>query len=200
MTDRLDDGGVGEITGSWDHAALPANVRLGRDVWIERKASFARFRSECRPGCVLGDRARVYGWTMFNVEPAGAVEVGDDAVLVGATFLCAGRIRIGHRVVISYGVTIADCDFHPRDPLRRRFDAEAIAPSGDRSRRAGLDARPVAIEDDVWIGIGAIVLKGVRIGRRAHIGAGAVVTADVPPGAVVRGNPGRVVDAADDGG
>ena len=49
------------------------------------------------------------------------------------------------------------------------------------------------IEDDVWIGIGAIVLKGVRIGKDARIAAGSVVTTNVPPGATVVGNPARVV-------
>jgi acetyltransferase-like isoleucine patch superfamily enzyme len=179
-------------------APLPANLRLGRDVWIEHRSSFAAFRSECRPGCTLGDRVRVYGWTMFHVEPEGAIEVGDDTLLVGPAFLCAGRIRIGRRVVISYGVTIADCDFHPLDPLRRRFDVEASSPFGDPGRRPALDAHPVAIEDDAWIGIGAIVLKGVRIGYRARVGPGAVVTADVPPGALVRGNPARIVGGVED--
>ena len=50
------------------------------------------------------------------------------------------------------------------------------------------------VEDDAWIGIGAIILKGVRIGRGARIGPGAVVTADVPAGAAVAGHPARVVD------
>jgi acetyltransferase-like isoleucine patch superfamily enzyme len=51
----------------------------------------------------------------------------------------------------------------------------------------------VVIEDDVWIGIGALVLKGVRIGTGSRVGAGAVVTSDVPPGTMVAGNPARIV-------
>jgi acetyltransferase-like isoleucine patch superfamily enzyme len=51
----------------------------------------------------------------------------------------------------------------------------------------------VVIEDDVWIGIGAIILKGVLVGRGARVGAGAIVTSDVPPEATVVGNPARVV-------
>jgi len=188
---------VDAITGRFDHATLPANVKTGRDVWIERRASFARCRSAYRPGCVLGDRVRVHAWTTFNIEPDGSVEVGDDTVLVGATLLCAGRIRIGRGVVVSYGVTIADCDFHPIDPAARRLDAEANAPAADRSRRPPLVPRPVEIGDDAWIGIGAIVLKGVRIGRGARIGAGAVVTGDVADGVTVAGNPARVVAAGE---
>jgi len=132
---------------------------------------------------------QIYTWTTFNIEPAGFVEIGDDSILVGPVFMCAERISVGRRVVISYNVTIADADFHPLDPEARKEDAIANAPQGDRRRRPPFVSRPVVIEDDVWIGIGAIILKGVRIGSGARIGAGAVVTSDVPAGTAVAGNP-----------
>jgi acetyltransferase-like isoleucine patch superfamily enzyme len=187
------DSSMGVWTGTWDYGVLPKNVVLGRDCWIERKDSFARFRSAQQPGLVLGDRVRVYTWTTFNVEPSGMIEVGDDSILVGPTFMCAQRISIGRRVVISYQVTIADADFHPIDPELRRQDAIANSPSGDRSHRPSYIFRPVVIEDDAWIGIGAIILKGVTIGRGARVDAGAVVTSNVPPGAIVAGNPARLI-------
>lgn len=184
-----------DITGQWDYASLPSNVRVGHDCWLERKDSFGSFRSQQNPGLVLGDRVRVYTWTTLNVEPGGVVEVGSDSILVGPVFMCAERITIGQRVVISYNVTIADADFHPFDPDLRKQDAIANSPYGDRSQRPPFASRPVVIEDDVWIGIGVIILKGVRIGRGARVGAGAVVTRDVPPGATVVGNPAVVVEA-----
>ena len=180
-----------EISGSWNYADLPSNVQLGKECWLERKSSFARFRSSRRPGLILGDRVRVYTWTTFNVEPTGLIEVGDDSTLVGAVFMCAEHIHIGKRVIVSYNVTIADSDFHPLEPEQRKQDAIASAPEGDRSQRPALVTRPVIIEDDVRIGIGAIVLKGVRIGKGACIGAGSVVASDVSAGAVVAGNPAR---------
>jgi acetyltransferase-like isoleucine patch superfamily enzyme len=180
-----------ELTGAWDYATLPANVRLGAGCFVERKDSFHRFFSTRRPGLILGDRVTAYTWTEFNVEPGGVLEVGDDTILVGPVFMCAESIRIGKRVIVSYNVTTADSDFHPRDPGKRQQDAIANAPYGDRSGRPPLVARPVVIEDDAWIGIGAIVLKGVRIGRGARVAAGAVVTANVPAGATVAGNPAR---------
>jgi acetyltransferase-like isoleucine patch superfamily enzyme len=133
----------------------------------------------------------VYTWTTFNIEPTGAIEIGDDCVLVGPVFMCAERIVVGRRVVLSYNVTIADCDFHPKDYELRKQDAIANAPGGDRSRRPPLETSPVVIGDDVWVGIGAIILKGVRVGDGARIGAGAVVTDDVPAGRRVIGNPAR---------
>jgi acetyltransferase-like isoleucine patch superfamily enzyme len=180
-----------EITGDWDYRTLPANVALGERCFIERKASFKRFRSIREPGLSLGSRVTVYTWAEFNVEPQGSISVDDDCVLVGPIFMCAERISIGRRVVISYHVTIADSDFHPHTRAARRQDALANAPGGDLSLRPRVESRPVIIDDDAWIGIGAIVLQGVRIGRGARVGAGAVVTRDVPDGATVLGNPAR---------
>jgi carbonic anhydrase/acetyltransferase-like protein (isoleucine patch superfamily) len=184
---------VRTVTGEWDYATLPANVRLGRGCWIERPQSFERFRSTRSPGVVLGDDVAVHGWTVFNVEPGGVVTVGDGSVLVGAVFMCQEEIAVGRGVVISYQVTIADSDFHPRDPAERRRDAVASAPQGDPADRPAVESRPVRIGDGAWIGIGAIVLKGVQVGAGARIGAGAVVARHVPAGATVEGNPARVV-------
>lgn len=185
---------VREITGEWDHATLPDNIRVGEGCYLERRESFKRFRSTRHPGLVLGRGVRAYTWTEFNVEPAGLLEIGDETVLVGAVFMCAEHICIGQRVIISYNATIADSDFHPRDPELRKQDAIFNSPQGDREHRPVLVTRPVVVEDDAWIGIGAILLKGVRIGKGARIGAGAVVTRDVPAGADVAGNPARLVD------
>jgi acetyltransferase-like isoleucine patch superfamily enzyme len=188
---------TGELTDTWDYSLLPANVRLGADCFLEDRCSFGRFRSRQDPGLVLGDRVRVHNWTAFTIEAGGAVTVGDDSTLVGAIFWCSDRVTIGKRVVISYNVMIADSDFHPRDPDLRRQDAIAISPGGDPSRRPPIVSRPVVIEDDVWVGINAIILKGVRVGAGARVAAGAVVTADVPAGMTVAGNPARVVGRAE---
>ncbi len=185
---------VRTVTGAWDYATLPPNVQLARGCWIERPQSFERFRSTRVPGVRLDEGVRVYGWTVFNVEPGGSVLVGAGSVLVGAVFMCQERITLGRAVTVSYQVTIADSDFHPRDPRARRRDAIASAPEGDPRERPPVESRPVEIGDNAWIGIGAIVLKGVHIGAGARIGAGAVVARDVAAGATVTGNPATVVD------
>ena len=185
---------ISEITGNWDYSTLPKNIIIGKGCWFERKESFARFRSVRTPGLIIGDNVKAFTWTTFNVEPQGVVQIGDNSVLVGAIFMCADSIKIGKNVVISYHVTIADSDFHPIDPELRKLDAIANAPQGDKSQRPKVITKPVVIEDDVSIGIGAIILKGTRIGKGARIGAGTVVTSDVPAGTRVEGNPGRVVE------
>jgi len=185
--------GTNKLTNDWDYSTLPANVRLGHDCFIERKNSFDRYRSEQNPGLLLGNRVKVYCFTDLNLEPSGVVAVGDDSILVGGIFMCAQRITIGKRVIISYGVTIADSDFHPTDPAARKVDAIANSPHGDKRRRPYIETAPVEIGDDVWIGIGAIILKGVKIGVGARIGAGAVITRSVPAGEYYVGNPAHAV-------
>jgi acetyltransferase-like isoleucine patch superfamily enzyme len=186
---------ISEITGTWDYSTLPANIKVGLGCFLERKESFQRYRSEQAIGLSLGNNVSVYTWTQFNIDPEGTIEIGDDSVLVGAVFMCAKQIKIGKRVIISYHVTIADSDFHPINFEDRKLDAVANAPGGNRNLRPTVKTNPVRIDDDVWIGIGAIILKGVHIGFGAKIAAGSVVTKDVPAGVTVAGNPAKVVNS-----
>jgi acetyltransferase-like isoleucine patch superfamily enzyme len=110
-----------------------------------------------------------------------AITVGDGCGFTGTTLVAADRIAIGDRVLVGGNASIVDFDFHPLTPEAR---AEAI--------NAGA-AAPIVIEDDVFVGMEALVLKGVTIGEGAVVGAGAVVTQDVPPRTVVAGNPATVV-------
>jgi acetyltransferase-like isoleucine patch superfamily enzyme len=183
-----------DLEGKWDYGTLPANVSVGENCFIERKESFTRYRSTQPVGLALGTNVTVYMWTAFTIDPGGTVTVGDDTILVGAIIMCAGKISIGRRVVVSYHVTIADSDFHPVNVAARRQDAIASAPGADPAQRAAVESRPIDIGDDVWIGIGAYILKGVRIGNGARILAGSVVTRDVAPGTTVAGNPARPVE------
>ncbi len=181
------------VTGGWSLDLLPAGqVVAGRGCFLERLDSFTRISATRLPALVLGDRVTVYTWTGFGIDEGGHMEVGDDCVLVGPQFLCGEEITIGPRTVLSYNVSVADSDFHPHDVTSRAEDARAIAPSGS-GVRPRVETAPVRIGADVRIGIGAVVLKGVTIGDGATVAPGTIVTADVPAGAHVVGNPGRVV-------
>lgn len=112
------------------------------------------------------------------------IQIGDHFRASGATLCAAGTMTIGDRVMMGANVTVVDTDFHSADPEVRFGCAD----------EAGLArTAPVVIADDVFIGMNAMVLKGVTIGRAAIVGAGAVVTSNVPERAVVAGNPARII-------
>jgi acetyltransferase-like isoleucine patch superfamily enzyme len=98
-------------------------------------------------------------------------------------FRIAQSVRIGKHCLLAGGVSVFDMDGHPLDADRRRA-GEPTPPEGIAS---------VVIGDDVWIGAGAMIMKGVTIGNRSIVAAGSVVTKTVPPDVVVAGNPARVV-------
>lgn len=187
---------IEDLTGGWDYSKLPSNLRFGRDCYFEVPGIFANFRSNRNPGLMIGDRVKVYHWAALSTDENGYLEIGDDSILAGPIFWCGEKIIVGRRVTISYNVMIADGDFHPKDPVLRQADAIAVSPFGNRSERPVLSYEPVIIEDDVAIGMGAIILKGVRIGRGATVGPGAVVSRSVPAGVTIAGNPARIVEQA----
>ncbi|HVK96505.1 MAG TPA: DapH/DapD/GlmU-related protein, partial [Flavisolibacter sp.] len=102
-------------------------------------------------------------------------------------------ISIGKFVYIASGVSIVDSDFHPINPSDRIADTVALSPVGDKKYRPLFSSKPVIIEDEVWIGFNAAIMKGVRIGKGAIIQPGSVVLSDVEPGKIVMGNPARVI-------
>jgi acetyltransferase-like isoleucine patch superfamily enzyme len=107
--------------------------------------------------------------------------------------LCELEVVIGSYVLIGWNTTITDTDFHPIAPAQRIADAIACSPIGKGRPRPLVARQPVVIEDDVWIGPNAAILKGVRIGAGAVIEPGSVVTRDVPERARVMGNPAQIV-------
>ncbi|HSH37162.1 MAG TPA: acyltransferase, partial [Chthoniobacterales bacterium] len=154
---------------------------------------FRQFRSIQPRAVVLGNHVSCYSGCSFALGPQGTCAVGDFTLLNGALIMAQERITIGSYCLISWNVGIADSDFHPLDPAQRRSDAEALAPYfTDRPQRPKLETRPVTIRDNVWIGMHAIILKGVEIGENSVVAAGAVVTKSVPANVVVAGNPATV--------
>lgn len=110
-----------------------------------------------------------------------------------AVLLCELEVRIGSYVVIGWNTVFADTDFHPLAPAERIADAVACSPLGKGRPRPEILKRPIIIEDDVWIGPNATILKGVRVGAGAWIEAGSLVTRDVPRGVRIMGNPAQIV-------
>jgi acetyltransferase-like isoleucine patch superfamily enzyme len=172
--------------------ALPPNARVGANTLITGDRPFKRFHSQEPQALVIGANCTMDG-VHFALGEKGRVRIGDYCYFTNVVLLCELELRVGNYVVIGWNATIADTDFHPLAPAERIADAVACSPLGKGRPRPEIARRPVIIEDDVWIGPNAAVLKGVRIGAGAFIEAGSLVTRDVPPGARVIGNPAQVV-------
>jgi len=112
------------------------------------------------------------------------ISIGERVGISGGSICSAKKIQIGKGCLIGADVLIADTDFHPLRPSERHDSHKAFA-----------EAKPVRIMENVFIGARVIILKGVTIGVGSVIGAGSVVTQDVPAGCIAAGNPCRVIRA-----
>ncbi len=178
------------IEGDWHTIPIPPNVHWGDGCYIESAQMFRFIKTKADRAVVMGEHVSCYAGCSFSIGPKGSCSIGDFTLLNGAIIMAEERIEIGRYCLISWNVGIADSDFHPLDAASRRIDAMALAPFlPNRPPRPEIKTKPVIIEDDVWIGMGAVILKGVRIGQGSVVAAGAVVTRDVPPNTVVAGNP-----------
>ncbi|WP_049807291.1 acyltransferase [Pseudofrankia inefficax] len=116
------------------------------------------------------------------VVDSGLLQIGHGTNINGfAKILVRDRVSIGEHCTISWNTQLLDNDFHP------------IVVDGVPQPQSA----PIVIEDHVWIGAGAIVLKGVTIGEGAIVAAGAVVTKDVPAKTIVAGSPAKSIGTAD---
>lgn len=183
-----------QLPGDWFAGCVPINVVAGEETVIDSSFCFKHFYSKRDVGLRVGRGTTIWRASLAADDDA-VIEIGDYCYIANASLVCSERIQIGSRVMIAGGVTIADSDFHPLAPAARLADTVALSPIGDRARRPRIDTRPVRIEDDVWIGYNATILKGVTIGAGALVGPGALVLRDVPPGTEVAGNPAVIVTA-----
>lgn len=145
------------------------DVRLGRDVQIYNFVNLY--------GCEIGDETRVGSF----VEVQTGARVGRRCKISSHTFVCEG-VEIEDEVFIGHGVMFIN-DIYPR----------ATNEEGELQTSTDWRVVKTVVRCGASIGSGATILGGVEIGARAIVGAGAVVTKDVPAGAVVAGNPARVL-------
>ena len=175
--------------------------------WLRR----FRMRRQCllREGAVLHDTARVFNLAgsqsaidvgrfshvrgeLLTFAHGGGIRIGEYCYIGEGTRIWSSRsIRLGDRVLIAHNVTVMDNLTHPIGAGARHEHFRQIITTG-HPRQIDLGERPVEIGDDVWIGCQSVILRGVTLGRGAIVGAGSVVTEDVPPWTVVAGNPARV--------
>ena len=120
-----------------------------------------------------------------TMSQGARIVIGNDVGMSGGTICAAQSVTIGEGALLGANVTIADTDFHPTASTARRYSRKDVA------------IAPIQIEENVFVGTGCFVLKGVTIGANSIIGAGSVVTKSIPANVIAAGNPCRPVKHID---
>ena len=155
-----------DIFGSIEKRSQDSVIKIGRDCLIE-------------------------GGLVTETDES-SINIGDNTHIGGGTLIdCVKSICIGNDVLISYGCVLADSDNHSVSySIRKKDLADWKQKKHDWTTT---NSKPIKISTGVWIGARSIILKGVTIGEGSVVGAGSVVTKDVPPWTIVAGNPARII-------
>ena len=158
-----------------DHLCIAPDVKLGEGVKLSRFINLY--------GCQVGDNTKIGAF----VEVQKNASIGKNCKISSHTFVCEG-VTIEDNVFIGHGVMFIN-DSYPR----------ATSPNGELQTEKDWTVEPTLVRKGASIGSGATILANVTIGEHALVGAGSVVTRDVPAFAVVAGNPARVLRFATPG-
>lgn len=175
---------------------LRKNCEVRGGVKIDDYSTIQRWDKDTKliigEGCVLVNKpennlAGVMHECRFVLQKQKAeIHIGECCGLSGVTIMCAKKVILGKHVALGANVTIYDNDMHAINPFLRAIDNDNHTKS-----------KEVVINDYVWVGANSIILKGVHIGRGAVIGAGSVVTKDVPEMTIYAGNPAKYIKKVD---
>ena len=124
--------------------------------------------------------------TLITQQPGAIIHLGKDSGMSGSTICCMKKVTIGEYVGLGANVKVFDNDFHSTNPYLRKYD-----------NNTNIACEEIMIDDFAWIGADSIILKGVHIGYGAVIGAGSVITSDVPPLTIFAGNPAKYIKNVD---
>jgi|SRR5579883_1183648 len=149
------------------YLCIAPDVKLGKNVKLSKFINLY--------GCEIGDNTKIGAF----VEIQKNARIGNNCKVSSHTFICEG-VTIEDDVFIGHGVTFIN-DTYPR----------AISSTGQLQTEADWKVEPTLVRRGASIGSGATILANVTIGENAIVGAGSMVTRDVPPGAIVAGNPAK---------
>lgn len=143
-------------------------------------------------GCYInvGNNSIVHSKISFE-RIGSKVSIGKNTFIGKSHLVAASEIYIGNNVLISWGVSIVDHNSHSVIYSERSKDI--IDWRNGKKDWSTVEAKPIHISDKTWIGFNSIILKGVTISEGAIVGAGSVVTKDVPAWTIVAGNPAKVI-------
>jgi acetyltransferase-like isoleucine patch superfamily enzyme len=161
------------MTSGWPaHQLIAPDVKLGRDVQIQGFVNLY--------GCEIGDETKIGTF----VEVQKGAKIGARCKISSHTFICEG-VTIEAEVFVGHGVTFIN-DRYPR----------ATIATGHLQTEADWNCLTTVVKRGASIGSGATLLGGITVGENAVVGAGSLVTKDVPPSATVGGNPAKILNSS----
>src|SRR5205807_1866265 len=158
------------------YLGVAPDVKLGAGVKLSKFINLY--------GCEVGDNTRIGAF----VEIQRHARIGSNCKISSHTFICEG-VTIEDNVFVGHGVTFIN-DSYPR----------ATTPHGELQTEKDWNVEPTRVRKGASVGSGATILANITIGENALVGAGSVVTRDVPANAIVAGNPARLLRPIDDAG
>ncbi len=168
---------INQVSAKWWRVEMGHDCSFrGKSIWRLLPSSSIVIGNNCSfNSSHRSNLIGVYSPCMFSTIARGAkIEIGDNCGFSGTVVGCAKSIKLGNNIRCGANTLIIDSDWHSDDP-RTSPDAEVI------------------IEDNVWLGYGVKVLKGVTIGENSLIGAGSIVTRSIPANCIAAGNPCKVI-------
>lgn len=187
---------VGKIDSLIAHSKINlciANVTIGDGSKFYEESKVFNLQNT-KSNIIIGRNTHIRGCLQI-FKQGGRISIGDYCYVGENSYVwSAAEINVGNNVLISHGVNIHDNISHPIGALLRHKDYLRIL-GLEHYPIEKFDLRPkkVVISDNAWIGFNSTILKGVTIGEGAIVGAGSVVTKDVPPFAIVGGNPAKII-------
>jgi acetyltransferase-like isoleucine patch superfamily enzyme len=169
-------------------------AKQSRAVVMQPTSRFYATTSVCNlqnapEAITIADNAHIKG-ELLVFRSSGNIKVGNYSFIgEGSRVWSADTIYIGDHVLISHNVCITDTNAHEMDYLQRAEGFKTIVAEAHPLEMKNVDSAPVFIGDYAWINFGAIILKGVTIGKGAIVAAGSIVTKDVAAFTMVAGNP-----------
>jgi acetyltransferase-like isoleucine patch superfamily enzyme len=157
-----------------DYRSIAEDVKIGKGVKLSKFINLY--------GCAVGDNTKIGAFVEIQKNAA----VGKNCKISSHTFICEG-VTIEDDVFVGHSVTFIN-DSYPR----------ATAKNGTLQTEADWIVEPTRVKKGASIGSGSTILANVTIGERAIVGAGSVVTKDVPPGSIVAGNPAKILRRLND--
>ena len=145
-----------------------SEIRMGKGIMLISDSYFSE------PGIA-------HAVILRTLSPKARIHIGNNVGMSGGGICAATEVIIGNNVMFGANAFVSDTDFHPISPNDRRYSTENIS------------SEPVIIEDNVFIGMNVLILKGVRIGENSIIGAGSIVTSEIGPNSIAVGIPAKVI-------